>query len=415
MNKLHGNHQEEGLVSIVIVTIIIVILALITTGFTKIMDKGLRASLDRELATQANYAAESGLNDAKQYLADAVKKGTVDSIDTNGQCLNSANLPANSPFFVTNGSISGHYSGSGSDNLVKYTCIIIDTKLKQLDVHIPAGHSKIFKIVSTPLAGSMFFGWENSTGGFQPLGPVATHPLPRESVITADETGVLRTTIYGIPQSLGALTLSDFANAVLASASRTYFLYPNGTTPGQIGQKANPFGNSEGTFLSGQCNINNRTTPVPLPYQQGRHYYCNSEVTQVDGLAAPSTVSFYYVRLTALYHDLDVSFQAGDSSSGGNAVPIKSAQASIDVTAEGNDVLKRLQANVSYNSNYDYPNYALQSMDTICKRLRLPKIPAGYGDAIYDDIGATQPYSASDIAQACSGGGNLGANIPYGN
>jgi Tfp pilus assembly protein PilX len=55
MRTLQRRHDQSGLVSIIVVTVIIVILSLVTIGFTKIMSRELSQSLDRELASQANY------------------------------------------------------------------------------------------------------------------------------------------------------------------------------------------------------------------------------------------------------------------------------------------------------------------------------------------------------------------------
>jgi Tfp pilus assembly protein PilX len=71
MKKKRLEQNEQGLVAIVIVSTIIVILSLMTIGFSRIMDRELRQALDRELASQAHYAAESGLNDARRYVAQA--------------------------------------------------------------------------------------------------------------------------------------------------------------------------------------------------------------------------------------------------------------------------------------------------------------------------------------------------------
>jgi hypothetical protein len=121
--------NEHGLVSIITVTLIVIILALMTAGFAKIMDRELRQSLDRELATQANYAAEAGLNDARNYIANAANS------DTAGGCLDTKNLTAQTlPYFAPNGSIS-----NGLGDLVKYTCINIDTNPNELSYDIPAG------------------------------------------------------------------------------------------------------------------------------------------------------------------------------------------------------------------------------------------------------------------------------------
>src|ERR1044072_966430 len=144
-NKL-SKSNESGLVSIVIVTTITIILALMTIAFTKIMNRNLRDAIDLELSTQAHYAAESGLNDARQYIADKLATGDDPSIGPN--CLDLSTAPL--PFVPT---ISGSYSGDiTNDNTVKYTCVLINSAPKDLLFTIPAGQSVVFKM--TPLHAS---------------------------------------------------------------------------------------------------------------------------------------------------------------------------------------------------------------------------------------------------------------------
>lgn len=56
--------DQNGFVSIVVCMIIMTILTLITIGFAQIMNREQRQALDRQLSTQAFYAAESGINNA---------------------------------------------------------------------------------------------------------------------------------------------------------------------------------------------------------------------------------------------------------------------------------------------------------------------------------------------------------------
>lgn len=386
-------HNQDGLASIVIVSIIIVILALMSMGFAKISDRELRQSLDRELASQANYAAESGMNDARAYVEDKIKNGG--DPDTNGQCLNP--LPAS--FFAHSGSISGSYTQPSeldpTDNIVKYSCIIIDSSPKQLSFDIKAGESKVFK-VSAPTLRNMYFGWQNKDATPSTAKPLltverSTDTLPPEGGpigISADQTGVLRTSIYGIPNDPAIVSASsDALNTRLYNASRTYIMYPSSdSVAGRVGTLS-AIGTS-GSYIFGKCNPINMGRS-PLPYKQDGGRYCNTGIRDLASLD-PSGVAFYYIRLTALYHTLSVVFQGSDSSN--KPVEINNAQAIIDVTGEGNDVLKRLQGTISLDTSYDLPNYGLQSMDTLCKRLRLPVGPGGitdYQSAILDLTGTT--------------------------
>jgi type II secretory pathway pseudopilin PulG len=381
--------KEDGLVSIVVVSVIIIILALMTIGFAKIMDRELRQSLDRELASQANYAAESGINDVRAYKDAYINAGNdPDGLSTTpGQCLDTANPPggvAPNPF-ISQGNIS-------SNNVVKYTCIIINSTPKDLIYDIKQGESVVFRVVPTSNLNRLFFSWENQPDAsgnvcYSPL-PGSPNQLPKENDFSSlCQTGLLRASIYPVPK--GGLPADPSPS--LNAGSGTFFMYPNAAGANSVGVQN--FSN-DGSFANGNCNQANRSNaPTGLPFQQGTPRICNSEITGV-----PNT-PMYFVKLTALYRDLAVSVQG---SNGGTPVQIGSAEALVDVTGSGNDVLKRLQGRVTLGGNVSYPAFGAQSMDTLCKELRVPKIgPNSYDTAIYNDPNAAD----ANVAAACGYGG----------
>jgi hypothetical protein len=96
--------------------------------------------------------------------------------------------------------------------------------------------------------------------------------------------------------------------------------------------------------------------------------------------------TFYYIKLTALYKDLSVAVQGVDPT--GASVQFKNAQVVADVTAKGNNALKRTKSVISYTPNYNYPEDTIESMSTLCKKLRLVLGTGGasdYQDAEYAD------------------------------
>jgi hypothetical protein len=564
-NQYKRDRNEEGLVSIIVVTIVIIILSLMTIGFAKIMDREFRQSLDRELAVQANYAAESGMNDARNYIASGA------DVDTAGACLNTDNLTAaQTPFFIKKGGMSD------GQVLDKYTCVNIDTNVHDIELKIPRGQSRIVKIITADTLDKLYFSWNNQNAGAttsQPLPNIGNYPTESfwaQGSGNENATGVLRNTIYPVAGDGSASTPGD-KNTDLESAARNYFMYPNADATGAPG--AVSFGNN-GIPVQGNCNSNNYSNPPnALPYKTNG-YYCNSAITNLAAVAppppplssqtkdgadfdscvitqaappgytspcltgpphgsgpiyndtnyditytffgipagnynlnlnygehieplfpswppnpcgnysfnvnivvtagptisnrqlsscnssdsinlgaipanaqvkiqwtnnafivcganpfcndpnlqinnislnenagpppvAPPNAAFYYVKLTALYRDLSVSIQGENPTR--KSVAFKNAQAIIDVTAKGNDVLKRLQGRLSLEPDYDYPQFAVDSMDTLCKRLRLPKTgPNTYGNAAYQDLAAGDPF----VNFACSAGSIGGSNVP---
>ena len=60
--------DESGLAAITVTLIILGIVTLITVGFATLMRREQRQALDRQLSTQAFYAAESGVNLARKAI-----------------------------------------------------------------------------------------------------------------------------------------------------------------------------------------------------------------------------------------------------------------------------------------------------------------------------------------------------------
>ena len=61
--------NEEGFASIVIALILIIVLSLLTIGFAQLARREQQTALSKQLANQAQYAAESGINDAYYDLS----------------------------------------------------------------------------------------------------------------------------------------------------------------------------------------------------------------------------------------------------------------------------------------------------------------------------------------------------------
>lgn len=330
--------EQPGLVSFLIVAIIVVLLALVTTVFARLMGREVSQALDRELSVQAMYASESGLNDARTWLAD--DKGDLAGCDP---------LPQGAGYFVQNGDISGGL------NLARYSCVTIQTEPEELIYSLKAGQSLIFKF-NAPAMTKLQLGWENqsySDSGPQPLSSTLGL-LPQESSDLKDRTGILRVGLYPL---VGAAAIPGAdTNNVLNSFSRNYYMYSatsgNNTIDYQTG--------ANGSFVSGKCGDTTLQTKTPR--------YCNAAITNLSGGLANT----YYVRLTAMYAPLSVSVQAMKSNN--KPIGIAGVQAIVDVTGTGNDVLRRLQARIDLGYKYNLPDHGVQSMNTICKMFRVPVI-----------------------------------------
>ena len=65
----HDQPDQRGFAAIVVALVLILVLSLLTIGFAELMRHEQRSALDKQLSSQAYYAAESGVNDAVSAAA----------------------------------------------------------------------------------------------------------------------------------------------------------------------------------------------------------------------------------------------------------------------------------------------------------------------------------------------------------
>ncbi|HET7827637.1 MAG TPA: hypothetical protein VFK97_02110 [Candidatus Saccharimonadales bacterium] len=386
--------DQRGIVSILVVSILTITLSLIAVGFSKLADRELRQASDRELSTQAYYAAQSGLNDAVAYLAAG---GTT---LTGCSDWTSVTTPVNASDYFTS-------DLSGGAGVAKYSCISVNNHPQVLTAEPSPGQPQVIKISATGLK-NLYIAWQNHTYASSPAALGSLGQLPRQDTsLPAGATGLLRAGLYLVP----AGDTSD-TNDNLSSYSRVYYLYPNlGTgSPGPIPYGGGSYsitghgpGGNNGNFVPGNCKF---TPPLPNPVpsnSQAINHYCNSKITGLNGSS-----NTYYLYLTAQYAALDVSIQGTDAAN--NPVTFSGAQAVVDVTGQGTDVIQRIRATVNLTSQFNVPAYAVQSMQTLCKAFNLPLIALGqYGPAAQALDSNTDPGCAAPAGTASvTGGGTAG-------
>lgn len=335
--KLH--RAQSGLVSIIVTLVFLSVITLITISFAFLMRREQQQVLDRQLSTQAFYAAESGINDTIAKLkqdSDAV--GNIDSCDQDSAKL-------------------GFSQDLDSNGIVKYTCILVDQTPPTLQYQsVSTDNSTVVKLFTDDPGGigKLEISWQDKDGStlfatndkyYLPTKTFQAKEASGDIAATfANHTGILRTNIIPVPSPLN--------RAKLNAAARTYFLYP--VEAGQVSTSDASADVSDsatdGAFLSGECD-----TKTPDPY------FCNSTI---DKLGGETTV---YLRLKSIYKDTSVNIAAYNPS--GNPVKLIGGQAVIDATGKANGVLRRIQVRVPLSADYDYPEFSLESLNDICKRL----------------------------------------------
>lgn len=338
--------SQEGLVSILVTMVLMMILSLIVLGFAQTTRREQRQSLDRQLLAQASYAAETGINDVEKYIRDRQALGfTIDKFDKCGPPPPSAgNFIASRP--------PGSNSVDGTTTT--YSCVLINPSPPELiwqRINADASVAFPFNPTGSPRNSKITITWQNGdsiptsygscdtsvplTGAFKPLIGGASN--------WTCEAGVLRVDIT--PIGSGLLTRGG-----LLDDTRNLVLYPVRT-----GVALNQAYSSldHGSIIPVYCD------PLATP----RH----CRITIVGANADK-----YYIRIRPMYRSANINVS-------GNADGLADAQAIVDVTGKANDILKRLQVRLPINAleseNNSTIDYALQSIDTICKRAAI--VPGG--------------------------------------
>jgi Tfp pilus assembly protein PilX len=349
MGRGQQQNNQQGFVSIIVTIIIIVFVTLVAVSFAFISRQNQTQSLNSQLSTQAFYAAESGVNQAIKKLKSANGLGDVTNCN--------------------NGLFDGADSTLNSDGTVKYTCVLVNNQPVDLRYDsISTDGSTIVHVRTNSPVNDLMISWQDTSGDkTSNLDTFADNSsnfyLPQKSFIKGISggdsaynarsaqfplhTGILRATI--IPTSA-----ANSAGNLIAN-SQNIFLYPRGSasTNGLGSVAALGAGGKDGVFGDGNCNVDS------LPD------FCNVKITGINS-------TDFYLRLKAVYKNVAVTIRAfnGASPSASNvsgSVPLIGTQAVIDSTGKASDTVRRIQVRVPLQEGFIFPEYALESADTICK------------------------------------------------
>jgi len=335
--------SERGMVSIMTTMVLMIVISLIVLGFAQVSRRNQRESLDRQLSTQAFYAAESGINDVRELIQTEINSG--------------AEIPEKTGCTDTG---VGNFYGSLNPDIdvakgVKYSCMLVDPSPTKLRYSNVGTTSVVVPMVNKD--GSNFsqikLDWQSKVAG----SPTAGCPNSTNNVFSA--TGSWSTTCgFGVLR----FDLVPAAGNSLNAAS----LQDNTMTTFVVPMRAGSAGSDSAVdFAGGSSNTTNRVGLICSATG------CSFTIENLNQNA-------YYMRITSLYRD--VALQVSATNGGGAAIEMEGAQAVIDSTGKAQDVLRRIQVNVPLRatSQNELSDYAIQSTDAICKRFAV--MNGGYYD-----------------------------------
>jgi len=318
--------NESGMVSIMVTMILMVVMSLIVIGFAQISRRNQRQVLDRQLSTQAFYAAESGVNDVRQLIK---TKGVP---------------PAKTDCANTGAYYSGLQPTVNTGNKVSYSCVLVNPTPTQLQFNsVDTTSSIVIRIESadsTAPIKTLTLTWEPNAAVASPL---ALCPTSATNAFSTSANwkcgyGVLRTDLTSVD--------GPFDTSTLAGSTMTSFSVPIagalGTTINYAAGASNPNTLKGISCTVAKCQLN------------------------IDNMQVHSA---YYLRMLSLY--IGVPLQINGTDINGNAVKFVGAQVIIDSTGKAQDVLRRIQTYVSATGRSDRnanPDNAVSSFGPVCKR-----------------------------------------------
>ena len=353
MSRLQNN--QEGLVSITVSLIIMIIITLVVSSFALIVRREQRRTLDRQLSQQAFYAAEAGIADAQS----AIKAGLTDDIT---ECSGPGSFSKVAETINDPSKPSPIYKSEISNN-VSYSCVLIDQTLPdyRVDNLNPSDGSYVTSIDSSVNIGQLDISWQRNDNG-----QITSNPTDH-TLVSGMSGPMLRVTIFpGFTKDVSGITQPLSKNDI-NQGSHTMFLYPNTEATGDnsityLGSDGgiNSTYPRQGQFVDGNCDS---STVDP------DRYACNVSIT---GLGRTS----YFVVVQPLYQSAKIIMTPKDSS--GSTINLSGGQAEIDVTGKASDVLRRIQVRVPIDGglsigDFDglFPDSAISTTDDLCKLLVL--------------------------------------------
>jgi hypothetical protein len=330
--------DQSGMVSIIVAMLIMFLLTLTVLAMSHNANREQRQALDRQLSSEAFYAAESGIGDTIDYIR-----------QTPG---------ANVEKLTDCGPLSPAYSNQIDGELVKYSCILYDKHPTTLDYgKIDTDKAEMIPLQSATGLKTLIINWQQADGSGNVSGcptHVAGDTFKPAATWSVDcSAGMLR-------QEL--ISLQDLNRDALINNDSIVYIFPQNaaTAPGLLG--TNGYGAlgpaNQGSVVRGSC-----SNPPAADIHFAKPKLCYYQTTNIN-LAANQRM---YLRLRSIYKANTVSIAGIDAS--GNPVKFENAQIVIDSTGKANDVLKRLQVRVPVQTEYATDDFGIHTADDVCKLL----------------------------------------------
>jgi Tfp pilus assembly protein PilX len=328
--------DQRGLVSIVVTVFVMVILSLVVLAFSQVSRREQRQALDRQLSTQAFYAAEAGIND------------TVNKIQSKDPSIGLEKTRCDDQ------AVSNENKLDAADGVVSYSCVLYDTAPTTVEygsLNKESGEVLSLKTSSNNLS-KLSVSWNDTNNGSNFSGcaiKADKNKFPKSVNYTNCDAGMIR---------LVFMPIAGLDRESLYNSTFTVYLRP--VSDGNATENTIAFvPHSSGADTQGLV--------IPAHCTAGK---CNATITNLPGGSA------LFLQMKSIYKANTVTLSGTDVANA--SLRFDQAQAKIDVTGKASDVLRRLQVRVPIYDRQEVPVYAIETMNSMCKRLGV--LPNGVVD-----------------------------------
>ncbi len=372
-----NQHQQQGMVSLFAVIFSMLLITVVTIGFSRIMIVSQQQSTSDDLSQSAYDSALVGVEDAKRAILKYKNTCATDSTSEecikakaaiySSSCNDSVKILSdiNNLVDTTSGEVkiqTTTSNGTDSNTLNQaYTCVKVTMDTADYLGYLANNESKFISLKGTDTFNTITVQWYNS----QDLGSNILGTLNSSSALVAnwgsDVPPIMRTQLFELSNKNG-FKIGDID-------SRTLFLYPSKT-----GSNVTSFVFDDRTNLSSSS----KSSIIPLTK-------CSLDSLNSDGYACsmkitlPSVIdtnSSAYLYLTALYNKSHYRITLSNSDTD---VKFDAVQPEIDSTGRANTLFRRVSARVELtNANYPYPSAAVNISGNFCKNFTITNNPNNY-------------------------------------
>lgn len=405
MQSAAQNHREAGVVSILTVIMFMIFVSVLSIGFIKIVNDDQSQSTDSDLSASALASAQSGAEEAKRLLVLCRNNPTL-SVD----CAAVFNNPSCSAVLGNPNLVSRlDINKDGNDGIVtgntnysqRFTCMTISTLSDTVEgLAVEKDTSEVIPLVANGNYRSVRISWHATA--LDRNGPLTGYITSANGIgLPTQEIWASNGFAAAMRVQLTAFSKGGFDIDSLDPNTRTVFLLPADQNY-SLSQTSVDLD----TVSQRSVNPNNGTEFTPqLARCNGSLDYACSMTLQLPNSLSTNQFS-YFMRVSSIYRDADIRIELLDNA--GNRVQFDGVQPVIDVTGRANDVFRRVQTRVQFDTSAFFPQYAIETGE-LCKDMLVTDANATSTDNCHP---GTPPPGGGGGGGGAPGGGDAAVIAP---